>query len=176
MPRKTNPHGLTDRQYAFVRAYCGPYKFNGTKAAIVAGYSEDTAAEISSENLKKPKINMAIQDLLQERAFEYEELTRQIVAEYTKIAFADYTKLADFNGIMARFKSTDDVPDDIKACIKKVKVSDSGVEVELYSKEKALADLAKITGMFVNQSETRVTIQDALSERDRQILDKVLGK
>ena len=63
---------LTPKQRAFVREY----KINGgngTQAAIKAGYSENTAYSISSENLKKPEIIEALekQDKKLQEKFEY---------------------------------------------------------------------------------------------------------
>ena len=47
---------LTKKQEAFVNAYVGEACGNGTRAAIVAGYSENTAHAIAWENLRKPEI------------------------------------------------------------------------------------------------------------------------
>lgn len=57
---------LTDKQEAFIRAYIGPARFNGTNAAEMAGYSGDrsTLATIASENLTKPKIRKAVDEKL----------------------------------------------------------------------------------------------------------------
>ena len=49
---------LTARQAVFVREYLT--HFNGTQAAIKAGYSKKTARAIASENLKKPAIQAEI--------------------------------------------------------------------------------------------------------------------
>ncbi len=46
---------LTTKQQLFVSAYCSN-GFNGTQAALEAGYSEATAYSIANENLKKPEI------------------------------------------------------------------------------------------------------------------------
>jgi len=46
---------MTAKQQAFCEAYVSN-GFNGTKAAITAGYSENSAQEIGSENLCKPII------------------------------------------------------------------------------------------------------------------------
>ena len=45
---------LTDKQQRFVEEYL--IDLNATQAAVRAGYSEKTAAEIGSENLRKPQI------------------------------------------------------------------------------------------------------------------------
>lgn len=59
---------MTPKQTAFVREYL--IDRNATQAAIRAGYSEETARSIGSENLTKPDIIKAISDAeakLQER-------------------------------------------------------------------------------------------------------------
>ena len=50
---------LTTKQELFVSAYCSN-GYNGTKAAIEAGYSEHTAKEQASQNLTKIEIIDAI--------------------------------------------------------------------------------------------------------------------
>ncbi len=57
---------LTPKQAKFVIEYL--IDLNGTQAAIRAGYSEDTATEIASENLTKPNIKSAIQEQMDARA------------------------------------------------------------------------------------------------------------
>lgn len=52
---------LTVKQQRFVEEYCSN-GFNGTKAAIAAGYSEDCAQQQASENLTKPLIKQAIDE------------------------------------------------------------------------------------------------------------------
>lgn len=51
---------MTPKQKAFVRAYKANGG-NGTQAAIEAGYSENTAYSIGSENLRKPEIQEALE-------------------------------------------------------------------------------------------------------------------
>lgn len=160
-----SPKKLKPKEKLFIRGYCGPFKFNGTQAAIAAGYSESCAAVYAHELLRKPNIKVEIEKRLQEQAFEYDELTRKIISEYQKIAFSDYTKLADFDGFIAKYKSVDEIPEDLKVCIKKIKMTDSSVEVELYSKEKALADLAKITGLTVETKRVVGEDYETLIER-----------
>ena len=52
---------LTIKQDAFVKAYL-LNGGNGRQAAIKAGYSEKTAAEMAAENLNKPNIKKAIEE------------------------------------------------------------------------------------------------------------------
>ncbi len=55
---------MTTKQKAFCTEYLKD--FNGTQAAIRAGYSENTAQEISSQNLSKLIIKETIQKLADE--------------------------------------------------------------------------------------------------------------
>lgn len=66
--------GLTDKERRFVEEY--PIDFNATQAAIRAGYSKKSAAVIGHENLRKPKI----QDALNE--------TRKSLTERTELSEA----------------------------------------------------------------------------------------
>lgn len=59
---------MTPKQQRFVEEY--PKDLNATQAAIRAGYSEDTARSIGSENLSKPDIQAALAEALEERASE----------------------------------------------------------------------------------------------------------
>ncbi|WP_267369236.1 MULTISPECIES: terminase small subunit [unclassified Pantoea] len=56
---------LTDKQEMFCREYL--IDLNATQAAIRAGYSDNTARKIGSENLTKPDIAQRIIDLKSER-------------------------------------------------------------------------------------------------------------
>lgn len=57
---------LRPKQAIFVIEYLKD--LNGTQAAIRAGYSEHTACEMGSENLRKPHIQEAIQEQMDARA------------------------------------------------------------------------------------------------------------
>ena len=54
--------------------FCKEYliDLNATQAAIRAGYSEKTASETGSENLRKPRIVEKIQELMSKRAQKVE--------------------------------------------------------------------------------------------------------
>lgn len=56
---------LTDKQELFCQEYL--IDLNATQAAIRAGYSENTAYSIGSENLRKPEIRARIGVLMDER-------------------------------------------------------------------------------------------------------------
>jgi phage terminase small subunit len=66
---------LTAKQQAFVNEYL--IDLNATQAAIRAGYSKKTAAEMGAENLRKPQIAQAVAEAKEKRS----ERT-QISADY----------------------------------------------------------------------------------------------
>ena len=57
---------LTDKQKRFVEEYL--IDLNATQAAVRAGYSEKTAYSIGQENLKKPEVQIAIQEAQNKRS------------------------------------------------------------------------------------------------------------
>ncbi len=59
-------NNLTPKQQMFAVEYL--VDLNATKAAIRAGYSEDSARAIGSENLTKPDIQKAIAEAMEHRA------------------------------------------------------------------------------------------------------------
>lgn len=67
---------LTPKQQRFVEEYC--VDWNGTQAAIRAGYSEDTAYKIASENLRKPQIKAAVDARLHELSLSAGQTTKLI--------------------------------------------------------------------------------------------------
>lgn len=70
----------TPKQKLFISAYCSN-DFNGTQAAIDAGYSENSAAEIATENLRKPHIAEAIDKYKQELADKHMVTVDSLIAE-----------------------------------------------------------------------------------------------
>lgn len=72
---------LTLKQERFVQEYL--IDLNATRAAIRAGYSENTAGEIGYENLKKPQIKEALQGAMDDRAKKL-ELSQEWVLQRLK--------------------------------------------------------------------------------------------
>src|SRR5690242_10610123 len=78
---------MTPKQERFIAEYL--IDLNATQAAIRAGYSARTAAEIGAENLKKPQIAEALkakQDELRQKTGITQE---RVLGELAKIGFAN---------------------------------------------------------------------------------------
>lgn len=144
---------LTEKQRRFCKEYI--FDFNGSRAARDAGYSEDSAKEIASENLTKPNIKAYIKEL-QSNMEETSGITRlRVLREHEKLAF---TSIAHLHETWIERKEFDKLTDDQKSCIaeiqtqiRQVMYGDMPCEVEfikvkLYDKQKALDSISKMLG------------------------------
>lgn len=152
---------LTPKQEAFIREYL--IDLNATQAAIRAGYSEDSARSIGSENLTKPDIQEAIAEARKALAEAAGITLERVQREYARLAFLDIRKAFDADG---RLKPIHELDDDTAAAI-------SGLEVEtlfegrgserelvghlhkikLSDKKGALDSIAKLFGWVVDKKE-----------------------
>jgi phage terminase small subunit len=89
---------LTAKQEAFCNEYL--VDLHITKAALRAGYSENTAYAIGSENLKKPEIQQRISQLRIETGKGYNITRERIAQELALIAFGDTKILFDETGAL----------------------------------------------------------------------------
>lgn len=112
MEEKGKIEPLNDRQELFCKEYI--IDFNGTKAAIRAGYSEKTAKEIASENLTKLNIAARVTELKAD-IFDAVGITQaKIYRELARVALYDIRKAYDENGSL---KSIHLIDDDTAAAI-----------------------------------------------------------
>lgn len=149
--------GLTAKQTRFCQEYIVDY--NGTQAAIRAGYSEDSAALIASENIRKPYIKQHIDKLLKEQQLRTEITADKVLSELYKLGTADIREIFTDSGQLKDIKT---LPDNIAAAVNSVEVvtrslgkdGDGNTEVEhthkirLADKKAALELLGKSMTMF----------------------------
>ena len=76
---------MTPKQQRFVEEYCANGG-NGTKAAIVAGYSEKIARQIAAENITKPVISHAIDEFRAKNAAKAEVTVQSLTKQLQAIA------------------------------------------------------------------------------------------
>lgn len=87
---------LTTKEETFCQSYL--IDFNGSKAARLAGYSEESCGTIASENLQKPHIRKRIQDLRDQMGEGFNITRERIALEYSRLAFLDPRKFYDEEG------------------------------------------------------------------------------
>jgi phage terminase small subunit len=87
---------LTTKEENFCQLYL--IDFNASKAAREAGYSEDSAASIGSENLRKPHIQQRIKQLREEMGATFNITRERIAQELARIGFFDIRKIHTEDG------------------------------------------------------------------------------
>lgn len=79
-------HKLTAKQQAFIDAYVGEARFNASKAALIAGYSEKSAGQLGWQLLQIPTISARIKEILESRALSAEG----VLAELADVATSEW--------------------------------------------------------------------------------------
>ena len=158
---------MTKKQKRFVEEYL--IDLNATQAAIRAGYSPDSAADIGSENLRKPDIRAHIDKAMAERSRRTGVNADRVVQEIAKIAFVNAIEVIDpKTATVKENASSDDT-----AAIQSVKVKTFGEdglerEIKMADKLKALELLGRHMGMFKDKVEVSGL------EKEKSKLDNIL--
>jgi phage terminase small subunit len=139
---------MTNKQKRFCDEYL--IDLNATQAAIRAGYSVKSAADMGSENLRKPQIRARIGKAMAVQSKRTGVTTDRVVRELAKVAFANSHDVIDY----------DDARDDTAAVasvrVKTIPTKDGpGIEreVKMHDKLKALELLGRRCGMFTDKIE-----------------------
>ena len=141
---------LTGKQRIFIAEYVSD--FNATRAAIAAGYSKNSAADIGYENLRKPDIAEAIKRTIDDRCMtEGEVLIR--LAEHARGSVDDFVTFSE--GVKLPILDMSKAHKNGKMhLLKKLKYTDQGgVEFELYDAQSALVLIGKVHKLFTEKSE-----------------------
>lgn len=145
---------LTDKQKAFCREYV-KNGYNGTQAAIKAGYSIKGADAEAGRLL----VNVRIREKIDYYERNLDELLciskAKVMNEHMKIGFSS---IAHLHNTWITRKAFEDLTDEQKACIQeitadvKTKSGENGdvieeyVKIKLYDKQKSLDAIAKLRG------------------------------
>lgn len=140
---------LTDKQRRFCEEYV--IDWNGSRAAIAAGYSENTAKEIASENLTKPNIQEYIEAIQKDLSKLSGVTALRNILELKKIAYASIAQFKD--GWMTE-KDFNDLTEDQKSCLSEIvhqtksykDSTEKFVKFRLHDKQKAIELLNKMLG------------------------------
>lgn len=149
---------LTEKQKIFCREYI--YDWNATRAAKAAGYSEDTARQIASENLSKPVIQSYLTEI-QKDLEKVAGISRlRIVQEHLNII---NTSIAHLHNTWIERKEFDKLTPEQKSAIAELSyqtriekdytsnpdgdvVQIDYVKIKLYDRQKSMDSLTKILG------------------------------
>jgi|SRR5690349_18706767 phage terminase small subunit len=148
MPQR---RALTDRQRKFVSEYL--IHLNATKAAIRAGYSPRSAADIGHALLRHHAgVKSAIATAMAEREQRTGVTADRVVTELARIAFADIRSFADWgtDGELGLRAAAELSPDDAAAIAEIYGPGKAGgrPKLKLHDKRAALELLARHVGMI----------------------------
>ena len=175
---------LTAKQIRFVDEYL--VDFNGTQAAIRAGYSEKTAAATAARLLRNVNIQAEISRRQKDLQRRTEVTQERVVMELARVAFADAT---DFVQVETRIinrgevkvpielavhKETAELSADQRAAIASIKQGANGVEIKLHDKIKALELLGRHIGMFNDKLDIKATVDNPFAGLSTEELRNVI--
>lgn len=140
---------LTRKQQRFCEEYV--IDFNGTRAAIAAGYSPKAAKEIASENLTKPNIKSYIDEIQKDLRKLTGVTAARNILELKKIA---YSSITSFKKDWMTEKEFDSLSEEQLACISDIQYqtrttkegTETIVRFKLHDKQKAIEILNKMLG------------------------------
>lgn len=142
--------------------FCDEYikDFNGTQAAIRAGYSAKTANEQAVRLLANVSIQSYISDLLKKRSERTEITQDRVLLEIARLAFNDPRKVFDKNNSLLPINQW---PDEAAAAISSIKITESTdadgavlvqtKEVKFWDKGRQLELAAKHLGMLTGEKD-----------------------
>ncbi len=143
----SNSAALTERQRRFVEEYL--VDLNGTQAAIRAGYSKASAADLAYQTLRKPAVAAAIDRALG-RAVSVSR--SRVVEELAAIAFADAGDFFTWGPDGVTVRDSRDLPADRTRVVAEISESRTGtggtIRLKLADKLAALEKLGRALGLF----------------------------
>lgn len=154
---------LTEKQIRFCEEYLVDY--NGTQAAIRAGYSPKTANEQAARLLA----NVSVSEYLRNRKYAIAgklEITQErVLLEYSRIAFTDIRKFYNADGTLKKITELDD---DSAAALAGIEadeitglISTTGVtkKIKRWDKKGALDSIVKLMGWNTPENPDTPTTQ-----------------
>lgn len=149
---------LTPRQALFVQEYL--VDLNATQAAIRAGYSSSSAAELGSRLVEKSQVAAAIAKAKAERSKRTGINADRVLEELARIAFSDMGEFADWSGEHVTLRDSSQID---TRCVVEVKQTakqfGADVGIKLHDKLGALNALAKHLGLLPEKHEHEITLR-----------------
>lgn len=113
---KTIEPKLTPKMKRFCQEYVVDY--NGKQAAIRAGYSENSAASIASENLTKPNVLAEVERIMDEQSLTAKQ-TITLISDIARSSLNDYMVIREVERRRMIKKPVDEIIEELRLKIKK---------------------------------------------------------
>lgn len=133
-------------------------------------YKQKTINEKASQLESNGKIKARIKELMQPILEKVGVKGEDVIRELSLLSFTRMTDLIDFEGKTLKFKNLLEVPENIKAAIKEIKINkDDSIEIKLIDKVKPLELLARNLNLFSDASvNVNLSFEDILLNRKKQ--------
>lgn len=184
---------LTKKQKLFCDEYL--IDLNATRAYKAAGYSvkSDNAAGVEGYKLlRNPKIGLYINQRMKSREERTEITQDKVLKELAKIGFSDIKDYLEYKTVQSVISTDEDgepiidyrqIVDVIDSkevdtsIIQEVSISKDGTfKFKLYDKQKALVDIGKHLGMFVDKIEHSGNVNNPMEGLSTEDLKKLINK
>ena len=192
---------LNKKQSQFVDEYFN-CKFNATQAYmnVYANKSRDAARTLASQLLTNPNVKEEInkrQEELQDKSnVKKEEIIRELI-DIINADLCDYVQIVEKERIIPKvdietgeiveiketyydtiFTPTEKLTKEQRKLIKSIKQTRTGIEIQLYEKDKAIDTLNKMLGftsetLNVNSSVDTSFLQDISTDELREMLEEI---
>lgn len=192
---------LNKKQSQFIDEYFN-CKFNATQAYmnVYANKSRDAARTLASQLLTNPNVKEEInkrQEELQDKSnVKKEEIIRELI-DIVNADLCDYVQIVEKERIIPKvdietgeiveikekyydtiFTPTDQLTKEQRKLIKSIKQTRTGIEIQLYEKDKAIDTLNKMLGftsetLNVNSSVDTSFLQDISTDELREMLEEI---
>jgi phage terminase small subunit len=138
---------MNERQRRFLEAYI--IEPNATQAAITAGYSPKTSYQQGARLLKHVEIKNAIAAARESQRVRSDVEAGDVIRELARISFAKLSDVVTWTaGGSVTLKPSAELPDDIAAAVKSIRVTDKGITITMHDKKGALDSLMRLLGLF----------------------------
>lgn len=164
---------LTARQQRFVEEF--PIDFNGTQAAIRAGYAPRSATTAAARLLANDKVSTALSKEWAAIRERNKVTVDRLIEELAPVAFSRLTDVVSWDSNGVTVKASEELGDSALASIKSVRFQETAtehgttrtIEVKMHDKLAALEKLAKHLGFYdakPQQAPIRVEIVQAIPD------------
>lgn len=172
----TKDNKLSEKRSAFCQEYS--IDFNGSAAAVRAGYAKKSARVAASRLLDEKEIQDVIASIINARNKKIELSAERVIGELQAIAFTkttDFVKVKDvFVGRGKRKKKirvayielTSDIDEEKQKAIAEISQTKDGIRLKQHDKVKALELLGKHLGIFEKDNTQKGPIIIKVSDDD----------
>lgn len=153
---------ILPQQATFAELYVA-YNFNGTKAAIDAGYATSGAHVQATRLLKNAKVKAYI-DHLSAEAAKIRKVDIDLQIQRTELLNnSDIAHYVEFDGKTVKFKPFDQLTPEQRFAIKGIKQGRNGIELTLHDKAWSMDMINKHLGVYEKDNKQRGEVQGAVA-------------